>query len=228
MGMMSKPLQSWNYSYQLWTPSAQKVRQLRGLWRLVVGGFGTWWAKRDGRWIGNLFHIVRSGQNERPVDRNCDSLPVPWLARGSCFGKVWWSNVSFADVLCSVLWRDFNPCETLSFLDTRLSEHWDVCVYVCVCGVLILPLPLCPLAYLCHHATILPSVLVENQVLNALRLGLQLIPCSQASFSLWGQFMPKCTQLKWQVHWRWAVPVQFASWNSGMCQNDYKHTFFKK
>lgn len=76
------------------TPSAQEVQQLRGPWRLGGGGFGTWWAKRDGRWIENLFHILITWQNARPVDRNCDSLPVPWLAPDSCFGNVPWSNVS--------------------------------------------------------------------------------------------------------------------------------------
>lgn len=55
-----------------------------------------------------------------------------------------------------------------------------------VCGVvlLLLPLLLSLLAYLCHRAAILPSVLPQNQVLDALWLGSRLFLCSQASLPL--------------------------------------------
>lgn len=59
--------------------------------------------------------------------------------------------------------RVFNPGETLT-----LSGRAEGNTETRICGVLPLPLPLV--------RAIAPSVLAENQVLNALRLGFQLIP----------------------------------------------------
>lgn len=105
-----------------------------------------------------------------------------------------------------------------------LMKHWvswlrawgNTEARLCVCSVLPLPLPLRLCACLCHRAAIRPSVLAENQVLNALWLGFQLIPCSPASIALRGQFMPKRAPLKCQGYWLWSVQVQFETWKQGL------------
>lgn len=78
--------------------------------------------QRDGRWI------ERSSFHDR-INSLTDSLPVPWHDANSCFGNAY-DPVSHGHSWVS--YRDLKAYETLSLLATRLREHWDTTVYVCV------------------------------------------------------------------------------------------------
>lgn len=130
--------------------------------------------------VAELKIALRSSFHDR-INSLTDSLPVPWLDASSCFGNAYDPmSHGHSQVLYRLegLWN----IEFVGHTPTGTLRH--DCVRACMCGVLPLPLPLHLHACLCHRAAVLPSVLAENQVLNALWLGSQLIPCSPASVSL--------------------------------------------
>lgn len=177
---MWQPLRSSDYSNQLWdiycvdaisTGSPTTQRSVTSEWRRIWNMVGC------SVMVAELKMALGSSYHDR-----INGLWTETVTHCRCRDQTPTAVLAMLMIQCLTYSHRFHT-ETLI-----LMKHWvcwphaygntETWLCVCVCGVLPLPLPLHLRACLCHRAAVLPSVLAENQVLNALWLGSQLIPCS--------------------------------------------------